>query len=227
MAAHGLLTFRNGIRIPPEPSPKFPLVKGPACGGSPRWQTFLIYVKDHHRTIMLRHTRSRDTASHQHTRMNAYTRWARLVVHNVSCSTDPRTLALWSEHAGVSEGTLRARCAACGVGVAAARDFSRLLRVVMRSQHGDPGWDPARHLEARDPRTIHRLLVGAGLVNWPHGGPPPAIDQFLDHQHLVHNRAVVAAVRQAIASPLGKTPRDEHAHPRDTPPNTRWPSDPL
>ena len=133
--------------------------------------------------------------------MNPYTRWAGLVVHTLSCPTDPRTLAVWSRHAGVSQGTLRARCEASGVRVAAARDFSRLLRVIVRSRHGDPDWDPdwdpAGHLEARDPRTIHRLLVGGGLADWPHGGPPPPIEHFLHRQRLVHDRAA-AAVRQAL-----------------------------
>ena len=138
-------------------------------------------------------------------RMNAYARWAHLVVHNVSCPTDPRTLQVWSEHAGVSPGTLRSRCAASDVRVAAARDFSRLLRLVVRSQHGEPGWDPARHLEARDPRTIHRLLVAGGLADWPHGAPPPPIDRFLARQRLVHDRAV-AAVRQLLRPPAYGTP---------------------
>ena len=137
--------------------------------------------------------------------MNAYARWARLVVHNVSCPTDPRTLKVWSEHAGVSQGTLRSRCIASGVQPAAARDFSRLLRLVVRSQHREPGWDPARHLEARDPRTIHRLLIAGGLAEWRHGATPPPIDHFLAYQRLVHDRAV-AAVRQALHSGIYDAP---------------------
>ena len=132
--------------------------------------------------------------------MNAYARWARLVVRTISCPTDPRTLALWSQHLRIGEGTLRARCAASGVPAAASRDFARLLRVVARSQQGHPRWDPAGHLEARDPRTIHRLLLDAGLADWPQGSPPPSVQRFLAIQHLVHDRAV-AAVRQAIAAP--------------------------
>lgn len=133
--------------------------------------------------------------------MNAYARWARLVVHNVSCPTDPRTLRVWSEHAGVSPGTLRSRCAASNVPVTAARDFSRLLRLVVRSQQGERRWDPQRHLEARDPRTIRRLLLAAGLADWAQGAPPPSIDHFLAHQRLVHDRAV-AAVRETLRSAI-------------------------
>ena len=131
--------------------------------------------------------------------MNPYTRWARLVVRNVSCPTDPRTLTLWSRHAGVSESTLRARCTASRVGTVAARDFSRLLRVVVRSHRGTLGWDPAGHLEALDPRTIRRLLLRAGLADWPLGTSPPLIEQFLHRQQLVHDRAV-AAVRSELRS---------------------------
>ena len=130
--------------------------------------------------------------------MTAYTRWAKLVVQTISCPTDPRTLALWSAHAGVSSGTLRSRCAASGVPTAAARDFSRLLRVVVRSQRCAAGWDPALHLESRDPRTIRRLLQGGGLAHWPDGGPPPPIAAFLNRQRLVHDRALTA-VRNEIA----------------------------
>ena len=101
--------------------------------------------------------------------MNAYTRWAQLVVNTVCCPSDPRTLTSWSDYFGISEGTLRARCRAAGVAAIAARDFSRLLRVVVRSQRNDPRWDPAAYLEAGDPRTIRRLLVGGGLADWPDG----------------------------------------------------------
>ena len=131
--------------------------------------------------------------------MNAYTRWARLVVHGVSSPTDLRTLALWSAHAAVSESTLRARCAAARVSVAAARDFSRLLRVIVRSQHTHEGWDPARDLDARDARTIRRLLLAGGLADWPHGRPPPPIERFLAQQHLIPEHALTA-VRQVLSS---------------------------
>ena len=131
--------------------------------------------------------------------MDAYTRWAKLVVHTISCPTDPRTLALWSAHAGVSPGTLRSRCTASGVATAAARDFSRLLRIVVRSQHNPRSWEPALHLESRDPRTIRRLLDGAGLAHWPYGAAPPPIAEFLHRQRLVHARAATA-VRQQIAA---------------------------
>ena len=133
--------------------------------------------------------------------MNAYKRWAQLVVHTVSCPTDPRTLALWSQHAGVSEGTLRTRCTASGVPVAAARDFSRLLRVIVRSHCSPLRWDPALHLEARDPRTIRRLLQAGGLADWPHGSSPPSMERFLHQQRLLHP-AAVAAVREAIRPAL-------------------------
>lgn len=133
------------------------------------------------------------------TPMNAYNRWARLVANTISCPSDPRTLATWGGHLGVSEGTLRARCASAGVAVMAARDFSRLLRVVVRSQCSCPRWDPTAHLESGDPRTIRRLLVGSGLADWPHGATAPSVDRFLDRQRFVHDRAV-AAVREEMAS---------------------------
>lgn len=130
--------------------------------------------------------------------MNAYTRWAQLVVNTVCCPSDPRTLTSWSDYFGISEGTLRARCRAAGVAAIAARDFSRLLRVVVRSQRNDPRWDPAAYLEAGDPRTIRRLLVGGGLADWPDGAAAPSVDCFLDRQRFVDGRAV-AAVRAAMA----------------------------
>lgn len=126
-------------------------------------------------------------------------RWARLAASTVSCRSDPRTLASWSGYFGISESTLRARCTAAGVAGIAARDFSRLLRVVVRSQNGAPGWDPAAHLEAGDPRTIRRLLIRGGLADWPDGAAVPSVDRFLDGQRFVHDRAV-AAVREAMAT---------------------------
>ena len=133
--------------------------------------------------------------------MNAYSRWAQLVVHTLSCPRDPKTLALWSQHVGVSTGTLRTRCVAAGVRVAAARDLSRLLRLVLLAQTADLPWDPPRHLEARDPRTIHRLLMRGGVADWPSGRPPPTLQQLLTRQRLVQDPALTA-LRQALASRL-------------------------
>ena len=141
--------------------------------------------------------------------MDPYTRWAQLVVHGAACPSDPRTLALWSAHVGISESTLRSRCAASGVHARDARDFTRLLRLVLLPQQGELAWDPARHLESRDPRTIHRLLLAGGLpaaAPPSHPSPRPTVETFLQHQKLLHP-AAVAAVRHALTSaPIPTSP---------------------
>ena len=163
-----------------------------------------MYVNDSctpHLLCIMQHLLIRSATK---TRMNVYARWACLVLRAASCPHDPRTLALWSQHVGVSESTLRTRCAASGVGVVATRDFGRLLRLVIRCQDHRSRWDPALYLEARDPRTIHRLLVRAGLATWPLGSRPPAVMHFLANQQLVHERAV-AAVRNALTTVTHET----------------------
>ena len=142
--------------------------------------------------------------------MNAYIRWGRLVADTVRCRDDPRTVGTWSAYFGISESTLRARCRAVGVAAIAARDFSRVLRVVVRSQGADGRWDPAAHLETADPRTIRRLLFTAGLADWPDGEAAPLVECFFCRQRFVHERAV-AAVRIAMVVDRGEGRREHGA----------------
>ena len=147
--------------------------------------------------------------------VNPYIRWGRLVADTVRCRDDPRTVGSWSAHFGISESTLRARCRAVGVAAIAARDFSRVLRVVVRSQDGDRRWDPAAHLGAADPRTIRRLLVTAGLADLPDGVAAPPVECFFGRQRFVHERAV-AAVRTAMVQERGEGRRSAVSCPGDS-----------
>lgn len=133
--------------------------------------------------------------------MNGYERWALLVAGAVSAPKDPRTLGLWARHVGVGATTIRARCRVAGVAVLSSRDLGRLLRVVARSNLPNRGWDPAAELESCDPRTLRRLLVAAGLADWPTRAAPPSIEDLLTRQSFVPVW-IVPNVRVAVAAQM-------------------------
>jgi ActR/RegA family two-component response regulator len=108
-------------------------------------------------------------------------RWARHVLAASSTSSDPRTLAAWARAAGVSRSALIEVCARLDVNPRDARDLARVLRLVRRA---DIAWDPEASLDVADRRTLHRLLVRAGLAATPRGSRP-APQQFLARQRFV------------------------------------------
>ena len=138
--------------------------------------------------------------------MNAYQRWASVVVAVLDAEQDLQTLVEWGRHVGMSAGTLRSRCAAAGQSAKASLDFARLLRLVARSQAaGD--WDPAAELSSRDPRTVEALLRHGGLQGIP-SGPTPSVTFFLDQQSRVPEGRALAALKQALAhrGVIGESP---------------------
>lgn len=131
--------------------------------------------------------------------MNAYRRWASLVVRTLDAERDPRTLVEWGRYLGASASTLRSRCAAVGQGAKASLDFARLLRLVAVSQAAGNRWDPAAELASCDPRTVQGLLIQAGLHHIPSGSPPPSITYFLRHQHVVSGDRILTDLTEALA----------------------------
>jgi hypothetical protein len=110
------------------------------------------------------------------------TRWASLVVRNIECPVDPRTLAIWGHFVGASVPTLRSRCAAIGVGTKASLDFTRLLRALVRAHQTRS--DPLQEFDVCDMRTVRRLFERGSLGDPYSRSPLPTLEQFLAAQRV-------------------------------------------
>jgi ActR/RegA family two-component response regulator len=122
-------------------------------------------------------------------------RWAGYVLAASNATEDPRTLADWSRAIGVSRSVLVESCARLGIVPRDARDLARVLRLVRRA---DEPWDPETALDVADRRTLHALLVRAGLIGHvPH--VRPTIGQFLARQlFVVQENVGLIALRQLL-----------------------------
>ncbi len=137
---------------------------------------------------------------------SAARRWAQLVTQVTASPIDPRTLAIWGRFVGVSVATLRSRCSAIGVGAKASLDFTRLLRVLVRSARMRS--NPLLELDVQDVRTISRLYARGGLGD-PYTGPSlPSLPRFLEAQRLVGSEEAL----RCVTSELRITPSNpDHA----------------
>jgi AraC-like DNA-binding protein len=89
-------------------------------------------------------------------------RWAELLCAAAGLAEDPRTLGEWANAVNLSEPTLRTRCYLAGVSPRRSLLLARLLRAVRLAP--DLGCVPCDLLDAKDPRTLKRLLAIGGLT---------------------------------------------------------------
>ena len=96
---------------------------------------------------------------------SAADRWAQLIVQATESVTPVQSLDDWAALARMSQRTLRNRCLAAGVRAKSSLDLARVLWAVRRL--GTAGWptmwDAMGETGDTDPRTMVRLLRGAGL----------------------------------------------------------------
>jgi len=123
---------------------------------------------------------------------HAADRVACAMVAAVACPTDPRTLAEWSGHVGVSRGAVRAWCAAAHVQARACLDFVRVLRAVYLSD--GQAWDLHGFLNVVDARSLSRLLARGALTDCLRRPHAPSVEEFLTTQRFVTKRAILRAV---------------------------------
>src|SRR5262245_59500321 len=123
---------------------------------------------------------------------HAADRWAQSVIRVIDCPFDPRTVALWAQAIGVSEGTLRDRCRAARCSPKRSLDFARLLRAVVQSQQH--GWDPFNLLDIVNERTMKNLMKRGGVADLLSPTAPLTPGGFLLKQHFVTNPTAIEAV---------------------------------
>lgn len=108
-------------------------------------------------------------------------RWAIHVLRGCDSEDDFRTVRRWATCSGVSSSSLEENCLLLGIRPRDARDFTRVLRVVIRSNRYNSA--PEALLDVSDRRTLKILARRVGL---PHGlTGAVSVHEFFTHQRLV------------------------------------------
>lgn len=110
-------------------------------------------------------------------------RWASYVLAACKSERDPRTLAIWAHQVCVSYTTLSESCRLIDVQPRDARDFARILRIMLL-----PEFDHrklASFLDISDVRTLDCILHKAGLIEFAAFSRQITISSFLDNQQFI------------------------------------------
>ena len=114
---------------------------------------------------------------------SAAERWATYVLRGCDSDHDPKTLAEWARLARISYSGLCESCRLMRVQPKLARDFTRVLRIVLTAPASFDTFSAL--LDVSDRRTRNGLLERAGLASpWP-PGRSPAFSDYLRHQNFV------------------------------------------
>jgi hypothetical protein len=124
-------------------------------------------------------------------------RWADFVLRACKSEKDLKTLAMWAHQVAVSYTTLCEVCRLIDVQPRQARDFTRVLRAVMR-----PSFDfcqLASFLDISDRRTLEPLLQTAGF--YTPISHPVSVVSFLDNQQFIkRENAGLRVIRDILVS---------------------------
>lgn len=107
-------------------------------------------------------------------------RWARMVLKACCAREDPRTVPLWANGIGTSQGTIDEVCRLCGVRARDSRDLARFLRALALSRS-----KPAplsTYLAVADERTVDGLFRRAGV---PRSVRSVSLQEFLARQTFI------------------------------------------
>ena len=134
---------------------------------------------------------------------SAAERWASYVMKACDSDGDLKTIAEWARIAGVSYSSLRESCRLLGIRPRDARDFVRVLRVLLRSTHRDG--EIAALLDISDHRTLAALLRRAALNGTSRHGL--SIGHFIRSQAFVHrDNEGLAAIARLLPSAAQAAP---------------------
>jgi hypothetical protein len=127
-------------------------------------------------------------------------RWASYVLGACKSVSDLKTIGIWARQVAVSYTTLCETCRLIGVQPRQARDFSRVLRVVLM-----PSFDAGQlgtHLDISDRRTLDSILRKAGFQHGATSSGHASVASFLDHQEfIVRQNPGLKIVRDIFAVP--------------------------
>jgi hypothetical protein len=110
-------------------------------------------------------------------------RWANYVLGACKSAKDPRTLGIWAREVAVSYTTLCESCRLIGVRPRHARDFTRVLRLLVT-----PSFEPAllaSFLDISDRRTLDSILENAGFSQDRFTSRQVSVLAFLNNQRFI------------------------------------------
>jgi hypothetical protein len=134
----------------------------------------------------------------------AAVRWASLLLRIRGAREDVRTVGEWARLVNMSEASLRACCVLARVKPRRSLALARLIRAITLAP--SMRCAPSDLIDVRDPRTLRRMFLDAGLAD-PSSPSElrPDVDALLCRQRLVRAEAALDALREALASPGGST----------------------
>jgi CheY-like chemotaxis protein len=124
---------------------------------------------------------------------HAVRRWARAVAPIVDSPIDLRTIHAWARSIAVSPGALRNWCRTADVTPRRSLLLGRLLRAVLRAEHGRHKLENV--LDVVDRRTLMSVLRLAGFDSEP---LPPHRGDFLARQVLVRDPIAIEELARAV-----------------------------
>lgn len=127
-------------------------------------------------------------------------RWASYVLGACKSDRDPRTLAIWARQVGVSYTTLCESCRLIDVQPRHARDFTRVLRIILM-----PEFDFRRlgsFLDISDNRTLDSILQTAGFGHHATMTNHVSVASFLESQQFIaRENPGLVIIREVFAEP--------------------------
>lgn len=125
-------------------------------------------------------------------------RWASYVLGACKSERDPRTLGIWARQVAVSYTTLCESCRLIEVAPRYARDFARVLRLIVM-----PSFDPrelASFLDISDRRTLDSILQKAGFGHHATFLRDVSVLSFFDNQQFIpRDNAGLRIIRDVFA----------------------------
>ena len=125
-------------------------------------------------------------------------RWASYVLGACKAERDLKTIGIWARQVAVSYTTLCESCRLIEVQPRQARDFARMLRILIL-----PAFDfrqLATFLDISDTRTLHSILQKAGFEHHATSSGHVSVASFLDHQQfIVHQNPGLRIIRDIFS----------------------------
>lgn len=126
-------------------------------------------------------------------------RWASYVLGACKSAKDPKTLGIWARQIAVSYTTLCESCRLIGVSPRYARDFARVLRLILMPP--EDTCDITCLLDISDRRTLNSILERAGFGHHAMFSGQVSVVSFLDNQRFIpRENAGFRIIRSVFAS---------------------------